>query len=303
LRCLESTPHVTLLTTTLPCRFCVALALPPQREVSLKNGCLGSTKPVECAAVYNGAMTHGLHGALQVYSNLAMEVLDVVDSLDFEVCGVDVTPTRRCGDDVIVATVSDVQSAFASRDWQSLDELTVHIFEALDHMTVLRDDGVSQRVHRFSSLITYLTVSRARTSHACLHSLFASWCAGGACHLLPPAAVRHPLPLNHNVLACRVVSCRVVSCRVVSCRVVSCRVVSCRVVSCRVVSCRVVYALQVTVALFTVAINIVVFHPMLQRLDSEVKGTRSLLLLMPHDLVTAVPALHAATLQLAARRR
>jgi hypothetical protein len=61
--------------------------------------------------------------------------------------------------------------------------------------------------------------------------------------------------------------------------------------------------LQVTAAIFAAATNVVVFHPMLRRLDSEVKGTRSLLLLMPHDVVAAVPTLHAAALLFSGKQR
>jgi hypothetical protein len=46
-----------------------------QKRIVLEDGCIGSPRAEECRTVYNGAMVHGVHSAVQVYTTLALELL------------------------------------------------------------------------------------------------------------------------------------------------------------------------------------------------------------------------------------
>jgi hypothetical protein len=60
--------------------------------MALSNGCYRSEVPEVCHTVYNGALMHGVHGAVQVYNNLALETLTLAGMADV---AVSVRPTSR----------------------------------------------------------------------------------------------------------------------------------------------------------------------------------------------------------------
>jgi hypothetical protein len=116
-------------------------------------------------------MTHGLHGALQLYTDVAMEVLEVAGTSDFR------PEVRESGDAMSTLSTGTPatdpvtrllcsQNAVTIASWHSLDELTLHIVEALDYMITLRDGGVSRHAREYLDLMTLLTVRQTLLSAA-----------------------------------------------------------------------------------------------------------------------------------------
>jgi hypothetical protein len=46
-----------------------------QKAIVMEDGCEGSMRQEACRSVYNGAMVHGVHAALQAYTTLGLELL------------------------------------------------------------------------------------------------------------------------------------------------------------------------------------------------------------------------------------
>jgi hypothetical protein len=167
-----------------------------QKRVALLDGCLGSDDADSCRAVLNGAMTRGVHSALQVYTSLALELIALRRTKRTEVRCAAPLCNRRCVTVLVVCAVRRVfrvalnlQVCMADTRWSDFEQLSFHIRDALARLSRLRQDNGHAIQDTFLRHTTNLTVRGA---------LYWRDCAATLAHRasLLPGRVLHPVSVQ-----------------------------------------------------------------------------------------------------------